>query len=92
MIGVRFSTWNPSPGFGYLIFATIRISAILTVIMTLRARRRTWPTMSRVRTTLALALLAPLRHAADHLGELLGEVRLCLHHRAEPVHLARLRR
>jgi uncharacterized membrane protein len=40
MIGFRFSTWNPPPGFGYLIFATITISAILTVIMTLRAPRR----------------------------------------------------
>jgi len=36
MIGFRFSTSNPPPGFGYLIFATITISAILTVIMTLR--------------------------------------------------------
>jgi hypothetical protein len=40
MIGFRFSTWNPPPGFGYLIFATITISAILTVIMTLRTPRR----------------------------------------------------
>jgi hypothetical protein len=40
MIGFRFSTWNPPPGFGYLIFATITLSAILTVIMTLRAPRR----------------------------------------------------
>jgi uncharacterized membrane protein len=39
MIGFRFSTWNPPPGFGYLIFATITISAILTVIMTLRTPR-----------------------------------------------------
>ena len=36
--------------------------------------------------------LAQRRHAADHLGELLGEVCLCLHHRGEPSHLARLRR
>jgi hypothetical protein len=40
MIGFRFSTWNPPPGFGYLIFATITISAILTVIMTLRTPKR----------------------------------------------------
>lgn len=40
MIGFRFSTWNPPPGFGYLIFATITISAILTVIMTLRTRQK----------------------------------------------------
>ena len=40
MIGFRFSTWNPPPGFGYLIFATITISAILTVIMTLRTPLR----------------------------------------------------
>jgi hypothetical protein len=40
MIGFRFSTWNPPPGFGYLIFATITTSAILTVIMTLRAPRK----------------------------------------------------
>jgi hypothetical protein len=36
MIGFRFSMWNPPPGFGYLICATITISTILTVIMTLR--------------------------------------------------------
>jgi hypothetical protein len=40
MIGFRFSTWNAPPGFGYLIFATITTSAILTVIMTLRAPRK----------------------------------------------------
>jgi hypothetical protein len=40
IIGFRFSTSNPPPGFGYMIFATITISAILTVIMTLRAPRR----------------------------------------------------
>jgi hypothetical protein len=51
MIGFRFSTWDPPPGFGYLIFATITISAILTVILTV-ARHRRMPTMSRVRTTI----------------------------------------
>jgi hypothetical protein len=40
MIGFRFSTWNPPPGFGYLIFATITISAMLTAIMTLRTPQR----------------------------------------------------
>jgi hypothetical protein len=40
IIGFRFSTSNPPPGFGYMIFATITISAILTVIMTLRTPRR----------------------------------------------------
>ncbi len=39
MIGFRFSTWNAPPGFGYLLFATITISAILTVIMTIRTPR-----------------------------------------------------
>jgi uncharacterized membrane protein len=40
IIGFRFSTWNAPPGFGYGIFATITISAILTVIMTLRTPKR----------------------------------------------------
>ena len=37
-------------GYGYLIFTTITISAILIVIMTLRAPQRL-PTLSRIRAT-----------------------------------------
>ena len=40
MNGFRFSTWNPPPGYGYQIFATNTISAILTLIMTLRTPKR----------------------------------------------------
>jgi hypothetical protein len=41
---------NTPIGYGCLIFAAITISAILTVIMTLRAPRRL-PTLSRIRAT-----------------------------------------
>jgi hypothetical protein len=39
-IMIRFSRWDPPLGFGYLPVAVITISAILTVIMTLRAPQR----------------------------------------------------
>jgi hypothetical protein len=40
MLSVSDANWDTPPGYGYLIFATITISAILTVIMTLRAPKR----------------------------------------------------
>jgi hypothetical protein len=48
---IRFSRWDTPPGYGYLIFATITISAILIVIMTLSSPRRL-PTMSPIRTSI----------------------------------------
>jgi hypothetical protein len=39
MVGVSERDWDEPPGTGYLTVATITISAILTVIMTLRIPR-----------------------------------------------------